>query len=99
MSIEQVKEFTEGLKTLSDDYKEDSQDIADTYKKELQESSDKFAEVYPQVKEAADQFQTASHDFATGMIERSQQYTNDVAALYQSVYGTDQPPQSPPAKA
>ena len=88
MSVDQVKDFTEGLKTLTEDFKEDSQELAETYKTEVKESSEKFEAVYPEVKEAADQFETASHDFATGMIQRADKYVGDVQALYNSIYGT-----------
>jgi ElaB/YqjD/DUF883 family membrane-anchored ribosome-binding protein len=87
MSIDQVKAFTEGLKILSDEFKADSEALAETYKTEVKESADKYAEVAPQVQEAAQQFETASHTFATGMIDRADEYVGDVENLYTSVYG------------
>jgi hypothetical protein len=90
MSVEQVKQFTEGLQKLSDEFRKNSEAEKAEYEEEVRESAEKYAEVAPQVNEAAQQFETASHDFAQDMINLADKYVQDVDALYKSIYGNEE---------
>jgi ElaB/YqjD/DUF883 family membrane-anchored ribosome-binding protein len=89
MSVDQVKQFTDGLQILTEDFKTDSKELTDTYATEVKESAAKFEEIYPQLKDSAQQFESASHDYAQSMIARADEYVAAVDELYQEVYGSN----------
>ena len=86
MSLDQGAAFAQGLKKLSEDFKAESKGYTDAYKAEVKAASDKFEAVYPQVKEAAVEFQEASHDYAKNMVAATDEYVHDIQELYQSIY-------------
>jgi phage-related minor tail protein len=73
MSVDQAEAFVKGLKQLSDQFREDCATTTDVYKQET--------------KGATKQFIDASHKYAKDMTGRADQYTSDIQALYNDIYG------------
>lgn len=69
----QIQEFAKGLQALTTDFKEDSQQKTDEYNE--------------YVKNSGTEFQDVSHEYAQTMMQRSNQYLEDMADLYESIYG------------
>lgn len=72
MSIEQGTAFAEGLRKLSDQFREDSR-----------VRSEQYAEF---LRSTGQEFQVESHDYAKDMVDRANQYIEDIQALYHDIY-------------
>jgi polyhydroxyalkanoate synthesis regulator phasin len=78
MSVEQAKEFTEGLKTLGQSFREDCKATTAKFEQET--------------KDAAKQFQVASHEYAKAMTSKADAFIHEIQALYKDVYSDDSLP-------
>lgn len=87
MSVNQGVDFAKGLQDLQDQFQADSQARIAEYGEDLKEAEEKYQEGAPEVKEAAEMFQTASHDFGKDMTALGDKLMQDIKALYDSIYG------------
>jgi hypothetical protein len=72
MSVDQGVAFAEGLRNLSDQFRADSRTRTEEYIASLEGITKEF--------------QSESHDYAKDMVERANQYTLEIQALYQQIY-------------